>query len=90
MGAEDVSSGSSGKIIKIDENLIRGHLDQVVRGTVEETLNALLDAEADQLCQAEKYERLLTRLAFQNRPHEAHTADSRASLPATTGRAVHG
>src|SRR5215470_6449862 len=26
------------------------HLDRVVRGTVEETLNALLDAEADRLC----------------------------------------
>jgi len=32
-------------------------LDQVVRSTVEETLNALLDAEADQLCGARKYER---------------------------------
>jgi hypothetical protein len=29
-------------------------LDKVVRATVEETLNALLDAEADQLCGARK------------------------------------
>ena len=29
----------------------------MVRGTVEETLNALLDAEADQLCSAGRYER---------------------------------
>jgi putative transposase len=29
----------------------------VVRGTVEETLNALLDAEADRLCHAQRYER---------------------------------
>ena len=28
----------------------------VVRSTVEETLNALLDAEADELCRARKYE----------------------------------
>jgi len=28
----------------------------VVRGTVEETLNALLDAEADRLCNAQRYE----------------------------------
>ncbi len=27
-----------------------GHLDEVVRSTVEETLNALLDVEADPLC----------------------------------------
>ena len=29
---------------------IQAHLDEVVRSTVEETLNALLDAEADRLC----------------------------------------
>jgi hypothetical protein len=29
----------------------------VVRGSVEETLNALLDAEADRLCYAQRYER---------------------------------
>ena len=34
-------------VITIDDERIRGHLDRVVRGTVEETLNALLDAEAD-------------------------------------------
>jgi putative transposase len=32
-------------------------LDEVVRSTVEETLNALLDAEADRLCGAQRYER---------------------------------
>jgi transposase-like protein len=36
---------------------IKSHLDRVVRGTVEETLNALLDAEADRLCNAQRYER---------------------------------
>jgi transposase-like protein len=38
------------KVIRVDESEIRGHLDQLVRGTVEETLNALLDEEADELC----------------------------------------
>jgi putative transposase len=33
----------------------------VVRSTVEETLNAMLDAEADRLCQAERYERTEAR-----------------------------
>ena len=41
-----------GPVVKIDEGRIREHLDEVVRSTVEETLNALLDAEADQLCGA--------------------------------------
>lgn len=35
------------KVIRIDEREVRGHLDKMVRGTVEETLNALLDAEAE-------------------------------------------
>ena len=34
------------KVIKIDEAQIRDHLGELVRGTVEETLNKLLDAEA--------------------------------------------
>jgi len=44
------------KVIRIDESEIRGHLDELVRGTVEETLNAMLDAEADAMCNAQRYE----------------------------------
>ena len=33
----------------------------MVRGSVEETLNALLDAEADRLCNAQRYERSAAR-----------------------------
>ena len=36
-----------GPVVQIDEGRIQAHLDEVVRATVEETLNALLDAEAD-------------------------------------------
>ena len=32
-------------------------MDEVVRSSVEDTLNAMLEAEADQLCQAQRYER---------------------------------
>lgn len=46
-----------GPVVQIDEGRIQAHLDEVVRATVEETLNALLDAEADDLCGARKYER---------------------------------
>ena len=41
-----------GQVIQIDEARIRDHLGEMVRGTVEETLNAMLDAEADRLCGA--------------------------------------
>src|SRR6516162_2299311 len=44
-------------VITIDDERIKSHLERVVRGTVEETLNALLDAEADRLCNAHRYER---------------------------------
>ncbi|NOX25332.1 MAG: hypothetical protein GXP59_04340 [Deltaproteobacteria bacterium] len=33
------------KVIQIDENQLRDHLGELVRGSVEETLNKLLDAE---------------------------------------------
>src|SRR6516225_4168273 len=48
-------------VITIDDERIKSHLDRVVRGTVEETLNALLDAEADRLCNAQRYERSAAR-----------------------------
>ena len=47
----------TGQIIRIEQEQLSKHLDKVVRGTVEETLNQLLDAEADRLCQAGRYER---------------------------------
>jgi transposase-like protein len=43
-------------VIKIDAAQIHSHLDSMVRSTVEETLNKLLDAEADRLCNANRYE----------------------------------
>jgi transposase-like protein len=36
---------------------IKSHLDRVVRGRVEEALNAQLEAAADRLCNAQRYER---------------------------------
>jgi transposase-like protein len=42
---------------RIDEEWIKGHLVRIVRASVEETLNALLDAEADRLVGADRYER---------------------------------
>ena len=50
------------QVIKIDEARIRDHLGEMVRGAVEETLNALLDAEADELCGAGRYERSAERV----------------------------
>lgn len=45
-----------GRIIRIDEALVKRELGAVVKDTVEETLNKMLDAEADELCKAGRYE----------------------------------
>jgi putative transposase len=44
------------KVIRIDESEIRGHLDELVRDSVEETINAMLEVEADEMCNAQRYE----------------------------------
>lgn len=44
-------------VVRVDDGQLRSHVDGVVRETVEQTLNALLDAEADALCGAKRYER---------------------------------
>jgi len=49
------------QVIQIDEGKIQEHLGEMVRSTVEETLNAMLDAEANRPCQAERYERTEVR-----------------------------
>ena len=49
------------KIIDINEQLIKDHLGTLVKDTVEEMLNGMLDAEADRLCNAERYEHTAAR-----------------------------
>ncbi len=46
-----------GRIIQIDEEQVKDHLGEIVRGSVQETLNKMLDEEADRLCNARRYER---------------------------------
>ena len=60
-GTSTESDKHLSKVIKIDESQIQTHLDKMVRSTVEETLNGLLDAEAEQLCGAKRYERTTAR-----------------------------
>ena len=48
-------------VIKINEDYLKNHLGEMVRNSVEETLNDMLDTEADQLCNAQRYERTEAR-----------------------------
>ena len=54
---DEAASKGLDKVIRIDEAKIQDHLREMVRHSVEETLNGLLDAEADRLCNARRYER---------------------------------
>ena len=46
-----------GEIIHLNEEEVKAELGEMVRKTVEETLNAMLEEEADEITQAHKYER---------------------------------
>ena len=47
----------SDSIIQLNQNAIHTELKDLVKNSVEETLNAMLDAEADRLVNAERYAR---------------------------------
>jgi transposase-like protein len=55
--AQKQSNTTGSTIIQINEAQIKEHLGEIVRGTVQETLNSLLDEEAARLCNARRYER---------------------------------
>jgi transposase-like protein len=57
----DTPTRGLGKVVQIDEEQIKSHLGEMVRESVEDTLNGLLDAEADLLCNAKRYERSTER-----------------------------
>ena len=56
----------SDKIVQFNEELIKGQLKELVRGSVEETLNELLEKEAETLTQAARYERNEARQGYRS------------------------
>ena len=54
----------SDNIIQLNQDLIHTELKDLVKNSVEETLNAMLDAEADKLAQAERYARDAQRQGY--------------------------
>ena len=54
----------SDPIVTFDENAVRGELRELGRRTVEDTINALLEEEADDLVKAGRYERTAGREAY--------------------------
>jgi transposase-like protein len=72
-------------VIRVEEGKIRSHVDQVVLETVEQTLNGLLEAEADELCGAKRYarspERLDTRAGHYDRKLQTKAGEVTLSVP---------
>jgi transposase-like protein len=75
----------TGQILRIDEGEIRTHLDKIVLGAVEATLNQFLDAEADQLCKARRYEhtdkREDTRAGYYKRQYLTKSGEVTLKMP---------
>ena len=55
---------STNNIIQLNKELIHHELKNLVKNSVEETLNAMLDHEADELVNAQKYERAANRQGY--------------------------
>ena len=56
----------SEKIVQLNEEIIKGQLKELVCGSVEETLNELLEKEAESLTQAARYERSEARQGYRS------------------------
>ena len=79
----------SDNIIQLNEDLIKHDLRDLVRSSVEETLNALLDHEAEELVNAEKYERSGDRKGYRsghyNRNFQTTAGDVTLKVPKLKG-----
>ena len=82
--SDDITNDLRGTI-QVDEGQLQGPVDAVVRTSVEETLNALLEAEADQLCRAQRYEgapeRADTRAGHDDRKLQTKAGEVRLKVP---------
>jgi transposase-like protein len=56
----------SEQIVSVDQEAIKGELRKLVKTTVEQTINALLDEEADELVGAKRYKRSASRDAYRS------------------------
>ena len=75
----------SEKIVQLNEKVIKGQIKELVRGSVEETLNELLEKEAESLTQAARYERSETRQGYRSGHYDRNltttSGESRSTYP---------
>lgn len=79
----------SNKIIHLNEGAIKLELKELVRNSVEETLNELLEKEAQELTNAERYERTEERQGYRSRHYERNltttSGDVKLKMPKLKG-----
>ena len=78
----------SEKIVQLNEAAIKSELKELVRGSVEETLNELLEAEAEKLTQASRYERNEQRLGYRSGHYNRNLTTTSLSFCAFPGDPV--
>ena len=82
----------SENIIQLNQDLIHSQLKDLVKNSVEETLNALLDAEAEQLVNAERYARSEERRGYRagdyDRTFTTTSGDVNLKIPKLKGVAL--
>ena len=60
------------EIIQFDQAMFESKLDRMVREKVEQTIDLMLDAEADEIANAARYERSGDRKAFRAGHYDRH------------------
>nr|WP_283804966.1 IS256 family transposase [Denitrovibrio acetiphilus] len=73
---KEAKAMSDEKIIHLNEGAIKGELQELVRNSVEETLNNLLEQEAQALTNAAKYERTENRNGYRSGHYERNLLTS--------------
>ena len=71
----------SDKFIRLNEDLIKHDLKDLVCNSVEETLNVLLGKEADKLVNAEKYERTSDRQGYRSGHYKWNLYTTAGNIP---------
>lgn len=83
VGIEPSAANSTlNEVFQVDEVRVKSFLEEKMRGTIEEMMNKLLDAEADALCQAERYQRSADRVTTRSGSYQRklHTTVGEVNL----------
>ena len=76
----------SEKIVQLNEEPIKGQIKELVRSSVEETLNELLEKEAESLTQAARYERSDARQGYRGGHYDRNLTTTSGLYAAAQGR----